>query len=125
MVTSPNDTVIAETREGICRVTFNRGKALNAINLDMANALRQIAADIRADDTIRVVVLSGTGDHFMAGGDVKGFKALLDENPKPTEYEIREALSGNLCRCTGYTKIIEAIMDVSGQSASHADSKSA
>ena len=81
MVTSPNDTVIAETREGICRVTFNRGKALNAINLDMANALRQIAADIRADDTIRVVVLSGTGDHFMAGGDVKAFKAFLDSDP--------------------------------------------
>lgn len=36
-------------------------------------------------------------------------KALLDKNPRPTRDEINEALSGNLCRCTGYTKIIQAV----------------
>jgi carbon-monoxide dehydrogenase small subunit len=36
-------------------------------------------------------------------------KALLDETPRPTEAEIRHAISGNLCRCTGYQKIVQAI----------------
>jgi carbon-monoxide dehydrogenase small subunit len=38
-------------------------------------------------------------------------KALLDENPNPTEEEVRLAMMGNLCRCTGYVKIVTAIMD--------------
>lgn len=37
-------------------------------------------------------------------------KALLDKNPKATEEEIKKALSGNLCRCTGYVKIIKAVL---------------
>jgi aerobic carbon-monoxide dehydrogenase small subunit len=37
-------------------------------------------------------------------------KALLDENPKPTEGEVKEYLCGNLCRCTGYNKIVEAVL---------------
>ena len=42
-------------------------------------------------------------------------KALLDENPDPTEEEIRFALSGNLCRCTGYAKIVQAVQDAAAQ----------
>jgi len=37
---------------------------------------------------------------------------LLEKNPQPTEHEIKEAISGNLCRCTGYKSIIDAIQDV-------------
>jgi carbon-monoxide dehydrogenase small subunit len=37
-------------------------------------------------------------------------KALLAEHPAPTEPQVREALSGNLCRCTGYTKIVAAVL---------------
>lgn len=81
MVSSPNDTVVTETSDAICRITLNRPGSLNAINPDMARALKQVAAEIRGDDAVRVVVIQGAGDHFMAGGDVKGFKALLDENP--------------------------------------------
>ncbi|MBC8339545.1 MAG: enoyl-CoA hydratase [Rhodospirillales bacterium] len=92
MITSPNDTIAVEMQDGICRITFNRPQALNAINRDMAEALKQIAADIRADDAVRVVLLSGAGDHFMAGGDVKSFKDFLDG--KPDESEIRAEFEG-------------------------------
>ncbi|UCC90594.1 MAG: (2Fe-2S)-binding protein [Dehalococcoidia bacterium] len=47
---------------------------------------------------------------FCTPGMLMAAKALLDENPNPTREEIKEALAGNLCRCTGYVKIIEAIM---------------
>ena len=46
---------------------------------------------------------------FCTPGMVLSAKALLDQNPNPTEDQIRRGLSGNLCRCTGYAKIIEAV----------------
>jgi carbon-monoxide dehydrogenase small subunit len=46
---------------------------------------------------------------FCTPGMILSAKALLDRNPHPKEDEIRQALSGNLCRCTGYSKIIKAI----------------
>jgi len=42
-------------------------------------------------------------------------KALLDENPSPSEEEIRFALSGNLCRCTGYAKIVQAVQEAAAE----------
>jgi len=49
---------------------------------------------------------------YCMQGMIVSAKALLDENPSPTERDIREGLSGNLCRCTGYVKAIEAILAV-------------
>lgn len=46
---------------------------------------------------------------FCTPGMVISAVALLEKNPNPTEYEIRDAIAGNLCRCTGYAKIVEAI----------------
>jgi len=50
---------------------------------------------------------------FCTPGMIIMAKALLDENPRPSEEEVRFAISGNICRCTGYTKIVEAILHVS------------
>lgn len=50
---------------------------------------------------------------YCTPGMLLSSKALLDKNPKPSEEEIRRALDGNLCRCTGYVKIIEAIKKAS------------
>ena len=49
---------------------------------------------------------------FCSSGMILSAKELLDRTPHPQEPEIRRAISGNLCRCTGYQKIIEAIKDV-------------
>jgi len=48
----------------------------------MAIALQKVAEDISVDKKIRVVILDGSGDHFMAGGDIKSFKTFLDKKPK-------------------------------------------
>jgi carbon-monoxide dehydrogenase small subunit len=48
---------------------------------------------------------------FCAPGMILTAKSLLDENADPNEHEIREGISGNLCRCTGYAKIIKAIQE--------------
>ena len=48
---------------------------------------------------------------FCTPGLIVASKALLDANPNPTETEARYWLAGNLCRCTGYDKIIRAVMD--------------
>ena len=47
---------------------------------------------------------------YCTPGMIMAAKALLDENPNPTEEEVKEGLDGNLCRCTGYIKIIEAVL---------------
>lgn len=54
---------------------------------------------------------------FCTPGMVMSAAALLKENPKPTEQEVRDYLEGNLCRCTGYHNIVRAIMAASGQEA--------
>jgi aerobic-type carbon monoxide dehydrogenase small subunit (CoxS/CutS family) len=52
---------------------------------------------------------------FCTPGMILAAKALLDESPTPTRREVQEAVSGNLCRCTGYVKIIDAVMEAAGK----------
>jgi 4-hydroxybenzoyl-CoA reductase subunit gamma len=57
----------------------------------------------------------GTQCGFCTPGMIMAAEALLRRNPKPSEKEIRAALAGNLCRCTGYVKIIESVQAAAGQ----------
>jgi carbon-monoxide dehydrogenase small subunit len=52
---------------------------------------------------------------FCTAGIVMTFEAYLKESPRPTEAEVREVLSGNLCRCTGYHNIVRAILDAAAK----------
>jgi aerobic-type carbon monoxide dehydrogenase small subunit (CoxS/CutS family) len=54
---------------------------------------------------------------FCTPGMIMAAKALLDQNPRPTDREIKEALSGNLCRCTGYVNIVQAVRAAAEQMA--------
>ena len=52
---------------------------------------------------------------FCTPGMIMAAASFLNENPTPTEQEVREALEGNLCRCTGYQNIVTSILDAAGQ----------
>lgn len=57
---------------GVATLTMNRPESRNALSMEMRSSLSDVLHDIETDDSIRCVVLKGAGDHFMAGGDVKG-----------------------------------------------------
>src|SRR5512144_1234075 len=65
-----SDPVLFDVAEGVARIRFNRPSALNAINEAMARAFLAVCEDIAQRDDIRVVVMSGEGKGFVAGGDV-------------------------------------------------------
>jgi len=66
---------------------------------------------------VQSAFLSEGGDQcgFCAPGFIVAVHHLLENNPQPTDDEIREALSGNICRCTGYGRILEAVRTVADQ----------
>ncbi len=73
------EAILLEVREGVATVTLNRPEVLNALNDDMIAALVEVMTRVEADEATRCVVLRGAGDHFMAGGDIKGFHGRLAE----------------------------------------------
>jgi 2-(1,2-epoxy-1,2-dihydrophenyl)acetyl-CoA isomerase len=73
-----NDTVLL-TRDGaIATLVLNRPDALNALDFAMIDALVARTAEVASDDTVHVVVLTGAGKHFMAGGDIRIFAQSLE-----------------------------------------------
>ncbi|WP_322889362.1 MULTISPECIES: (2Fe-2S)-binding protein [unclassified Yoonia] len=108
---------------GACVVHVN-GEAVKActvfaVELDGAE-VATIEGQANKDGSLNVIQQAFQDHHglqcgFCTPGMVMSAAALLKENPKPTEAEVRSYLEGNICRCTGYHNIVKAIMAASGQ----------
>ena len=81
MIESPNDTVRVELDNHLLTITLNRPDMLNALNRDMTEALGVVTEAIPQEPAVRVVLLQGAGDHFMAGGDLKEFQVMRGNAP--------------------------------------------
>jgi carbon-monoxide dehydrogenase small subunit len=108
-----------------CR-TGHCGACKVIVNGAIVNSCLMPVAKIEGKSVLTIEGLSSGGDlhpvqrAFVASGAIQcGYctpgmimqaKALLDKNPDPTEKDVRKALSGNLCRCTGYKKPVEAVL---------------
>ena len=111
---------------GACVVHVN-GEAVKSCTMFAAEAdgaeVGTIEGQANADGSLNVIQQAFQDHHglqcgFCTPGMVMSAAALLKENPKPTEGEVREYLEGNICRCTGYHNIVKAIMAASGQDVS-------
>ena len=108
---------------GACVVHVN-GKAVKSCTMFAAEAegaeVRTIEGMANPDGSLGTIQQAFQDYHglqcgFCTPGMVMSAAALLADNPKPGEQEIREYLEGNICRCTGYHNIVKSIMAASGQ----------
>ena len=108
---------------GACVVHVD-GVAVKACTMLAAEADGAVVTTIEgmanADGSLSVIQQAFQDHHglqcgFCTPGMVMSAAALLKENPRPSEAEVREYLEGNICRCTGYHNIVKAIMAASGQ----------
>jgi len=72
--------ILTEVKDGVGSIVFNRPESLNALSSDMIDGLIDATGRFERDPAVRCVVLRGAGDHFMAGGDIKGFRKSLGED---------------------------------------------
>ena len=98
-------------------------KSCTVFAQDVAGAqVRTIEGMANADGSLGVIQAAFQEHHglqcgFCTPGMVMSTAALLAENPKPSEAEVRHYLEGNLCRCTGYHNIVKSVLAASGQDA--------
>jgi len=111
---------------GACVVHVD-GEAVKACTMFALEAdgadIGTIEGQANADGSLNVIQQAFQDHHglqcgFCTPGMVMSAAALLKDNPKPSEAEVREYLEGNICRCTGYHNIVKAIMAASGQDVS-------
>lgn len=82
--------LITEIDGPIARITFNRPQARNALTSAMVLGMREFLMRIETDPAVRCVVMTGAGEHFMAGGDVGGFARAIDAAPAERRRDFEE-----------------------------------
>lgn len=102
---------------GACTVLMNGRSILSCLTLAVSAQGQEILTieGLSKDQKLHpiqqsFIELGAIQCGFCSPGMIMSAKALLDSNARPTEEEIRAGINGNLCRCTGYAKIVEAIM---------------
>jgi len=136
LAVSPNETLVEVLRERLeltgTKMGCGEGACGTCTVLVGGKPVRScltLAVEVQGKEIVTIEGLADGGElhpvqkAFIVHGAIQcGFcspamiltsKALLDENPQPTEEEIRRAISGVVCRCTGYAKIVEAILAAS------------
>ncbi len=97
--------------EAVCSCLVLAAQAQDAVVETVENLEQDtVLSDLQAAFLRHGAVQCG----FCTPGMLMSAKALLDQNPHPTEQEIKKALEGNLCRCTGYVPILDAVKNVAG-----------
>ena len=135
LLVEPRKTLLDAIREDLCLTgtkkgcdTGDCGACTILINGMPVNSCLVLAVDAQDKDITTIEGIAQDGqlhplqeafiNHgaiqcgFCTPGMILSAKALLDNNPRPTELEVRKAIAGNLCRCTGYDKIVRAILAV-------------
>ena len=104
---------------GACTILFNGAAVKSCMLLAVqANGAKiETVEGLAADGELDPLQQSFSDHHalqcgYCTPGMLMSAKALLEENPRPSEEEIRKAIQGNICRCTGYVNIVEAIKAV-------------
>jgi carbon-monoxide dehydrogenase small subunit len=133
----PNQTLVDVLREDLGLTGTKKGcgegkcgSCTILMNGKPVNSCLVLAAQADGAEILTIEGLAGKEPHplqiafaekgaiqcgYCTPGMILTAKALLDVNPNPGENEIKEAIAGNLCRCTGYNKIVEAIMACASQ----------
>lgn len=134
---SPNTTLLEVLRDKLGLMGTKRGCDLGAcgactvlVDGEAYLSCIMLALDAAGKEITTIEGLSGNGRlhplqksfvdvgglqcGFCTPGIIMTAKAILDEEPRPTEESIKKKMAGNLCRCTGYKKVVEAVMDAAG-----------
>lgn len=93
-----SSTILLDVTDGVATLTLNRPAALNALSFEMMGALAEATSKLAHRDDLRVVVIKGAGEHFMAGGDLKDFAGQLHLSPESRIASFRATIEQDINR---------------------------